>query len=477
MNPRPPNLLIFMTDQQQADVLTPGHPCVLPNLRRLQADGLTLSQTYAPCAHCCPSRATFFTGLYPSQHGIWNNISTPTALQKDLTPGVRTFGQDLASAGHALAFAGKWHVENARGPRDHGWEELHVTAGPNSRMHPSMESYDRVAGPQGERRPGEIVRPGWGNVRLYGEQSADGSSDLVTVRAAIDALPRLASTGKPWGLYIGTFGPHDPYFVPRRYLDLYADAPLPATYHDTMADKPGIYRRLREQIWGQLSADEVRDCVRHYWAYCTWMDDLLGQVLEALARTGQADDTLVLFVSDHGDYMGAHGLFMKGVAAFREGYQVPCVMRWPNGIARPGRSSDALVSLADFAPTFRELAGLAPTENAAGRSLAPLLHDTPASDWRSYLHSQMSGVELYYTQRAVWDDRHKYVYNGFDYDELYDLRADPGETVNLASRPDYDDVKRALVTEMWRFAKATGDERLFNNYGTVALAPWGPGAR
>ena len=111
---------------------------------------------------------------------------------------------------------------------------------------------------------------------------------------------------------------------------------MPASYHDTLEDKPRVVQRQRRQLWDQLSEDEVRESIAHYWAYCTLEDALLGEVLDALDATGQADNTLVIFMSDHGDYCGAHGIYLKGVAAFREAYHVPCIMRWPKGIREPG---------------------------------------------------------------------------------------------------------------------------------------------
>jgi arylsulfatase A-like enzyme len=197
-------------------------------------------------------------------------------------------------------------------------------------------------------------------------------------------------------------------------------------------------------------------------------------VLDALHATGQADDTLVLFLSDHGDYCGAHGLYLKGVPAFREAYHVPCIARWPAGIAAPNRTVDATVTLADFAPTFMELAGIAPPPDLSGRSLVPFLRGTATpADWPDAFYSQMNGVELYYSQRIVATAEYKYVYNGFDFDELYDLRRDPHELENLADQQEYQEIKHELVRKMWRFA-AREDDIIFNPYGTVALAPWGP---
>jgi arylsulfatase A-like enzyme len=149
-------------------------------------------------------------------------------------------------------------------------------------------------------------------------------------------------------------------------------------------------------------------------------------------------------------------------------------MRWPKGIRNPGREIDAFVTLADFAPTFLELAGVPVPDGLTGRSLVPFLRGEIPADWRDTLYTQFNGVELYYTQRVVMTREFKYVYNGFDFDELYDLRSDPHEMVNVADRPEYQEIKRELVRRMWRFAAEQGDELIFNPYGTVALAPWGP---
>ena len=112
-------------------------------------------------------------------------------------------------------------------------------------------------------------------------------------------------------------------------------------------------------------------------------------------------------------------------------------------------------------------------DNLTGRSLAPFLRGETPAGWPDAFYSQFNGVELYYSQRIVATKEYKYVYNGFDFDELYDLRADPHEMVNLSDRPDLQDVKRDLVRRMWRFA-GREDDIIFNPYATVALAPWGP---
>ncbi len=132
-----------------------------------------------------------------------------------------------------------------------------------------------------------------------------------------------------------------------------------------------------------------------------------------------------------------------------------------------------MVSLADFAPTFLDLAGVQTSQEFSGSSLVPFLEDRQPSDWREFLCTQLNGVELYYTQRAVFNHSHKYVFNGFDFDEFYDLEQDPHEMTNLIDDPRYENTRRELIRALWSFAGKENDH-IFNPYGTVAIMPYGP---
>lgn len=478
-----PNILIIMTDQERGDVVHPDHPCITPNATRLASAGIRFTEAFCPSPHCCPSRATFMTGLYPSRHGVYNNVCNPTAIHRTVFDGVTMFSEHLRDAGYTLAYAGKWHVSNTENPAERGWQELEVRGRPGSNMHVGIGEWKtKHFNEAAERQHGQILRPGWGAIQLFDsyetetEQPYESHDDFTVVKSALDALPGLAAQGQPWCLYVGMNGPHDDFVVPQHYVDLYDldDVALPLNYADTLSDKPVVYQRMRAMYWSQFSEEEARDCLRHYWAYCTMEDDLLGLLLDKLEEVGQVENTLVLFVSDHGEYCGSHGLYCKGVPSFREAYHVPAIVCFPNGIVNPGREENAFVSLADFAPTFIELAGGSVPDGLSGRSLKPFFADAAPNDWRDAVFAQCNGVELYYSQRTVMTRDHKYVYNGFDNDELYDLKNDPHEMINLAPNPAYDEVKHDLVRRMWRFAAQQNDELIMNPYHTVALAPWGP---
>ena len=467
-----------MTDHQRADTVMPGHPAPAPNMKRLAAEGLTFTSAYCPSPHCCPSRAAFHTGLMPSRSGVWNNIGNDMRLSWGLNEGVRCWAQDVRERGYETTFIGKWHVDASKGPECYGWAgELATGLG----FEQLEELWDAYAKPEFTEQPqtrgtGQIMRPGYPPYTLYGIREQQ-HHDLSVTERAVQEIRDLASMGDPWCLFAGFTGPHDPYFVPQRYLDRVppAAAALPPSYTDGLDDKPRIYQRMRRQIFGQLTESEVCEAIRHFWAYCAFLDDQLGQILEALEDSGQAEDTLVLFCSDHGDYCGDHGLFAKGIPAFRGAYRVPAIVRWPAGIASPGRSVDSLVSLVDFAPTFKEIAGCSGKASLSGDSLVPFFRGAEPPAWRNALLGQCNGVELYYTQRWVQTDRWRYVFNGFDFDELYDLHADPNEMRNLSGMNDYDTVKNQMARTMWRLARAENDA-VINPYITVGLAPVGPGA-
>ncbi len=501
-----PNILIFLVDQFPAAYAEPESACICPNIQRLAQEGVRFSQTYGPSPHCCPARATFMTGLYPSRHGVWNNVGSVTCHSRGLKPGTRSFSQELALAGYNLAYAGKWHVSAEQTPKDFGWQELT----PASVKEPVSLIQRFLAQTAGKDESGKtqrcaIKRPGWQDAQVTGNHAAGPEGYKhnpyyrTAIQPALQAIPELAGQGKPWALCVST-DMTPAAGAPQDLLDLYdpSKIDLPASFGDTLQDKPRVYQRMRNQIWGQLSTSEVRESIANYMALCSMQDRMLGDLLDALEKTGQAGNTLALFVGDHGDHQFAHGLLEMGIHAFKESYHVPAIMRWPKGIVNPGRMVDDLVSLADFAPTFIELCGRQSTERPTGRSLVRFIKNEPVEDWRDAIFHQTNGNEVYFIQRTVRTKTWRYTYNPFDFDELYDLESDPNEMKNLAfpdftlqppvyaetreeSRiwphlpDDLDAVRREMMAKLWQFALEENDEHLFSSYPPVCLATYGPG--
>ena len=158
---------------------------------------------------------------------------------------------------------------------------------------------------------------------------------------------------------------------------------------------------------------------------------------------------------------------------FRGAYHVPLVVRWPEGIAAPGRTVDDFVSHADMAPTLLEAAGIEAGREFTGSSLMPFIRNKRPDEWRDMLFTQTNGNELYGIQRAAFDRDWKMVYNGFDYDELYDLKNDPHETRNVVDDPANREVVSRMMRRIWQFAHETGD-KCINPYIMVRFAQYGP---
>lgn len=473
-----PNILIFMTDQEQAQVTLPDHPCRTPNLDRIVAQGVRFTHVYPPMAHCCPARASFMTGLYPSQHGVYNNVDNDQAYRRGLKPGVETFSEKLAESGYDLYYSGKWHISAEERPTDRGWKEWLYVTEISKEQGDRRQMFRNKPSERGrtDRKPGELLRPGWGSKQLYGmtTDSYEEMKDYAIVQKGVDQLNKLKDSMDPWCVYIGVNGPHDPFIVPEKYATMYNpdDIKLPPNYHDALTDKPGVYRRMRK-VFDQLTEKEVKESIAHYWGYCSMMDDLFGDVLSALEANGQMDNTLILFLSDHGEHAGAHGLYAKGISHFDEGYRVPCMISWPGHIAKPGSSVDEFVTLMDMAPTLIEAAGAAPLVKCSGVSLQPFLRGETPEAWRSVMFTQCNGTEVLYTSRMVKDRKYKFVYSPADIDELYDLENDPHELVNIIDDPSLEHVKEMMYTRMWEQAYLYEDT-IFNPYVTVATADYGP---
>jgi arylsulfatase A-like enzyme len=479
----PRDVLFFMTDQQRAETILPGHrlKAKTPHVDRLRERGTSFTNAWCPSPHCCPSRASFFTGLFPSQHGVWNNINVANALSHGPRDGVTCWSEPVAAAGYQMPFAGKWHVEMPEDPGTRGWDVAYgkQEPGPFDKAAVRQKAIDLAktfAAEPPTKTPGDglIPRPGYWN-HVHFRTRDNPFNDGTVVDHAVEAIASL-DPDRPFCGYVGTLGPHDPYIPPAEFLEQYdlADIELPENFDDDLTDRPGLYRRTRDKF-GTLSRDEHREAIRHYLAFCTYEDHLFGRVLEAMDQAGRLDDAVVVYVSDHGDYVGEHGLWTKGLPCFDGAYRIPMVIADPHRPAGHGRTVDAFVTLQDLAPTVCELTGVdVPRPDPEVRSLLPWLDGQTPGDWRDAIFLQSNGNETYGIQRAVVTDDWKFVYNGFDYDELYDRRNDPLELRNLARDEGHRDVVRAMYRRLWDFG-LTHEEEIFNPYIMTAMADYGPG--
>ena len=488
-----PNFLIFMTDQQRADSVYPFCRAKTPNIDQFAKEGVSFINTYCPSPHCCPSRATFFSGLYPSEHGVWNNVDVGNTLSTGLFDHVRLFSEDFAQNGYTMDYSGKWHVSSVESPLNRGFksnffnevkrktENVPRDFEWNGYQNKDAYFYEGKTGKN--RLPGEISRIGYGPFVLYGEcdDSAHADTNVITgivkhdlqvLKHALDTIKNRDSS-KPWLHYIGMLGPHDPYIVPKRFVDMYDinQISLPDSFEDSMRDKPAMYRRIRD-IYGALSKEEHRQAVLHYLAFCSYEDYLFGLIIEQLKKSNQYENTVIVYLSDHGDYMGEHGLWAKGLPCFESAYHIPFI------IGGAGLPKNKIIShtatLADFAPTILELANIQVERKFSGVSLVPFFYDKVPKNHTNDIFTQSNGNEVYGIQRSVTSEGFRYIFNAFDYDELYDMKKDPYQLHNLINEESSKPIVKKLIKKLWQFAYDHRDTCI-NSYIMSALAPYGPG--
>jgi arylsulfatase A-like enzyme len=462
-----PNILVLMTDHTNAQALAPGSPCLTPHLDALAAEGRRFQRCYTPNAICSPARASLMTSLYPSTHGMWDCTHTQRPEWVDVPASrFRYFSQALAEVGYANAYYGKWHVEQSHRLEDFGWHEYEVRACQGAGFQPSDQAESVVVPKRGYR---DYLLAGVADVADPRHPAIDHGIDFLHRHAA-------THTDQPFCLFVSTIEPHDPYVSPRAFFDRYDvdNLPLPDSLHDDLADKPEAVRRLAG-VWRELTDAQWRQVRAAYWATITFLDAEFGRLLAMLRQLDLYEDTIIVFTSDHGDMLGAHGLATKGIAtSYEEVYNIPLILRVPG--ARQGvEDASTCTSLVDLAPTLLDYCVAPALPGAQGRSLRPVLEGTAdPGDWQS-AYGEFFGQRFVYTQRITWHGAWKYVFNPAGIDELYYLAEDPHERVNRADDPACRDILEAMCRRMWEKMAAIGDQSLFNTeYATLRTAPVGP---
>ena len=458
-----PNVLLFMVDQQRYDACGcfGSSVCRTPNLDRLAGEGMRFTNAYATVPLCSPTRAAFWSGLWPNHNGIlinthWNNPASPEMAK--ISDEIPLLSEIFSGAGYQTAHFGKWHVGPDSEMARRGFD--HVVTG--------MDFYKDLRARDVRIERQDLITRNYirQDYPFAGITSAEGEDFLETwlCRRAGEWLRDSTDSDQPFFCCVSTPGPHPGYIVPAPIAALYepAEIALWPNLADDLADKPAVHRLFRDVITqsGTLTPDEWRTCIARYYAFVTLIDAELGRLVNLIDELGAADDTLVLFVSDHGDLNGAHGLWDKGPMMYEEQLHIPLVARWP-GVVPAGQSCEAMVSFIDLMPTLAEAAELSLPKPVDGRSLMPFLNGQTVPDWPDDVYVQYfgEGISLY-SIRAVRSRRYKYVYYPFDRDELYDETADPWELHNLAQEPSAAPILAEMRERMARWMARAGDVML-----------------
>lgn len=461
-----PNILLILTDQQRWDTICGRTPCRTPNINALAAGGVRFERSYTPVSLCCPARAMLASGAYNWHNGVLNQVHVSQRTRWGMFDGTVTYAQRLRDAGYQTGYAGKFHADHLKGPLDYGYAR--ATApwgwGPEPARRADFKTEDLYQNYPPIQKRGiinkrEIRRPGgrpWAAWREMDGPIEASESYFIADRGG-KLLQEFSGGDKPWLLEAHFTAPHDPFAPHIEFARRYNanDIPLPRSWHDKFINKPGMNRKEAE-MYNQLSEYDVRNSIAHYWAFCEELDWNIGRLLNTLRDTGQADNTLVVFSSDHGEMLGSHHMYIKGWMPYEETHRIPMIARWPGQTPQNSQAAQ-LVQLHDLAHTFCDIGGAEPLPFADGISLRDIFCNPAQTPSRDAIMNTYYGAEYLYTQRILITQRHKYVFNGFDIDELYDLENDPIEMHNQIDNPDYAGERTKLQVRLYEKMDEFGD--------------------
>ena len=490
------NVLFIMCDQLRWDYLScAGHPRLhTPNIDALAARGVRFTRAYVQSPVCGASRMSFYTGRYVQSHGAtWNGVP--------LKVGEMTLGDYLRQLGVQAALVGKTHMRaDAEGmqrlgidpesiigvrvsecgfdpyERDDG---LHAE-GPDGRYDPQIPRYNRYLNDKGyagdnpwhdwanaAQGEGNALASGWAmrHARKPARVNEEDSETPYMTRRAMDFMREAGD--RPWCLHLSYIKPHWPYIAPAPYNTMYGPADvLPAVRsEEERRDPHPVYRAFMDlRVANAFSRDDVRaEVVPVYMGLIKQIDDQLGVLFRFMEAQGLLDNTLIVFTSDHGDYLGDHWLGEKDL--FHEpSAKIPLIVVDPSSSADSARGTvcDALVEAIDLVPTFLEALGSDPalqSHRLEGRSLVALLRGEEPAAWRRFVFSEYDysmlpvGRQLGVAPRdarliMVADGRWKYVHAAGFRPMLYDLETDRNEFRDLGADPAFESERRRMAAAL-----------------------------
>lgn len=502
---RRPNFLFIITDQQRADYLgCMGHPRLkTPHIDGLAARGTRFEEFYTASPVCMPNRASLVTGRYPSVHGLRKNGLHLPRHNSTFVEALRLEGYHTALIGksHLQPFTGRdvpqqnpaagARVPDAHQESDEDWRneeperwsdeaeyrvelpyygfahaDIVTRHGDNCGGHydrwlrRQVEDPERLQGPA-HQLPHDYICP-----QAYRTAMPEELHPTRYVeRQACDYLASRQGEEAPFFAFVSFPDPHHPFCPPGRYWDLYDpdDFEVEVPYDAHRNPPPHLrfvadqYRRgernARTEKAFMASEREIREAMALTCGMITMIDDAVGRLLESLEAHGLADDTVVIFTSDHGDYMGDFNLLLKGPAPLRSITRVPLI--WAEPGAGEARRTAALTSAIDMAPTILECAGITPYHGIQGTSLLPLLHGE-AWERRSLLIEHEDNIAHWgferpaHSRTLLRDGYRLTLYQDQAWGELYHLERDPHETRNLWDDPTHREQRHALTEALLR---------------------------
>lgn len=457
-----PDIVLIITDQQRFDTIADwGNEHVdTPNMDRLSREGVSFTNCFVTAPTCAPSRASLFSGYFPHTTGAYLNADVWR----------HSWVENLADAGYHCVNIGKMHTFPYETPL--GFHERFVVEnkdryleGKNflDRWDMALQARGLVKQQREQYRKRDDYKERLGAFEW--EMPEDTHSDMYVGNLAswwLDTKP----VKKPLFMQVGFPGPHPPFDPIYRYAEPYLsrELPLPEVTEEELAAQPQTLKNLRQHnvdvdhdsiVWSLNPTEEQLHRLRaYYYANVTMIDEKIGEILESLERRGKLDNTLIVFMSDHGECLGDHGQIQKW-NMFEESVKVPMIVWKPNSF-KGGRKVDALCQHFDIAPVLLEMAGIEVPEDWETQTLMPFLRgEDKAEEQRDYVFSEQKADQFWLTgcrqitmvRCREWKLVH---YLGDTYGELYDLAKDPGEHHNLweSDRAEHRQQKEKLLAAL-----------------------------
>ena len=454
-----PNILWICTDQQRYDTIGAlGNPHIrTPNLDRLVEQGVAFTHAHSQSTICTPSRASFLTGMYPSTvHACINGNDHWDEAAPLVT-------KTLADAGYDCALAGKFHLASAMAhepelrPKDDGYRRFWYSHAPHQGIGKGNQYTDWLES-QGQdyntlKKKHGAIPAKWHQTKWCADRAIKFMQEEHT---------------NPWLCSVNIYDPHGPFDPPQEYVDRFDIDALPGPlFRDTdLAAQEKLSGITFQTKPKRPKYPNAKLTLAKYWAQIELIDENVGRMLKTLEQTGQRENTVVIFTSDHGEMAGDHGLNKKGCRFYEGLVRVPLIFSWPSRFKK-GLRSDALVELLDITPTLLELADQPIPETMHGKSLLPIL--TGKADPRHHrefvrceYYEVLQGPRSYATMLRT--RRYKLVnYHGHPFGELFDLEKDPHEFENLWDNPAYSAIRFDLMKKSFdalAFSVDLGTERV-----------------
>ncbi len=442
-----PNILWFCTDQQRFDTIGAlGNPHVrTPTLDSLVADGVCFTNCYCQSPICTPSRSSFMTGLYPSR--LHNTRNGNESFPPDAPPLISKL---LAGAGYDCGNIGKFHLTSSgkrTEPRlDDGyryWQFSHAPRDDWESGHHYADWVKEKGGDLNQMRESE------------GRVPAEFHQTTWACEKAIEFISEERS--EPWFLSVNVYDPHPPFIPPKLYADQFDPDTMPGPHFEE-GDLEAQAKLADVDFQDEVRTPEehkAKEVQANYYAMIGLIDDQLAKLLEYLDSSGQRENTLVIFTSDHGETLGDHGLMYKGCRFYEGLIRVPLIFHWP-GTTIPGLQADGLVELLDLSATILDAAEIELPDYFQGTSLRSVLDGSAPGDKirESVRCEYFDSLDSFFTGGSgaygTMYRRGQYklsVYHGLGVGELFDLSNDPWEHRNLWDDPEHASLKAELIAE------------------------------